>query len=134
MEKVDLKNAPERTQDRNSEQAKYSSQTGKDFLLNELPKKATKINNNLRTLLFGTIQIFLSDTKEYFTFKINEDMPEVTEGNAENPECQIMTSEKTLLAILNGDINPQIAMLKNAISLRGKINQGIYFFNLVAPE
>ena len=87
--------------------------------------------DKLRTQLAGTIQMTLKDKgKKYFfdgrTGKFLE--------TASTTDCQIELNSRHLEDISQGDLNPQIAMLTEKISVSGDVSLAVYFFNLVGPD
>ena len=104
-------------------------------LLNEhLCQSAMAANPRLRANLMGTVMLSLSDSGEKYLFDWSGDTPSVALTDKGAADCCITLRGSDLLRISNGDLNPQIAMLSDKISVQGRASLAIYFFNLIVPR
>ncbi len=106
--------------------------TAKELILEELPLRAGEASSCLKECLMGTVLIDIKDKNEFYRVIWNAGGFKVEEGGGA-ADCTIHLSEQHLLKIVSGDLNPQIAMLSDKIFVEGKLNLGVYFFNLIAP-
>ncbi len=105
-----------------------------ELMTNELPARATYADAKLRSNLVGSIIVFLKDLDERYLFDWSTET--LRTGKVESPtaDCTIRLTSHVLLRIAQGDLNPQIAMLSDKISVQGKAGMAVYFFNLIAPR
>jgi len=88
----------------------------------------------LREHLKGTILVSI-DGKERYLFDWSADDPRCTpNAQGDKADCRIEMHEEDLLKILSGMLNPQIAMLSDKMTIFGRGELAVYFFNLVAAR
>ncbi len=102
-----------------------------DLILNELPLRAAKANDLLKSKLKGKIAIKVSGEK--FSFDWTSAQVTVKSGTLEACDTEIEISSQDLMRISSGLVNPQIAMLSERIKVKGNPEFAIYLFNLIAP-
>ena len=123
---------------RNSRRAPVRS--AEDLFGDEILYRAEQSGDKLRVLLPGKIYISLTDLNRSFCFTWSDHTPKIEKNLPLNPgaiavtDCHLVLSEKNLLAIFEGDLNPQVAMLTTKVRVNGSASQAVYFFNLIAPK
>lgn len=106
------------------------------ILYNEIQKKAASERSKyLRLHLLGTISLFFTDIKESYLCDWTGERLQVTEDAQKEADCKISLSSEVFLAIAEGKLNPQIAMLTNKIKVQSRNPEtnaySVYFFNLI---
>ena len=89
----------------------------------------------LKELLAGTIALRVVDRSRAFLFgdfngEFGVKESSGSESRSLQGDCMIDLSEGALVRIWRGDINPQIAMLSEKVTISGKSAMAVYFFNL----
>lgn len=114
--------------------------SARDLLMVHLPERARRENTKLHSYLTGSICFVIPESRESFLFDWTNDVATASDiANAERgaaapqPDCTITISEANLLRICSGDLNPQVGMLSDKISVVGRLGLAIYVFNLIAP-
>ena len=109
----------------------------KQLMLVEVKERAFRANERLRAQLTGSIVLDIKDKNQKFLFDWRADKPIIEELSAPPAagadECTIHLSQSDFLRIASGELNPQVAMLSHKVSVEGKLNLAVYFFNLVSP-
>ena len=98
------------------------------LFLEELPKIYRRKSSQLKQILKKDLLINV-DNKYYYCLFTNEEL-KVTKENKKS-DTSIKISEDVLEKILNSQLNPQIALLNNKVSIDGNFQAGLYFFNLL---
>ena len=88
----------------------------------------------MKSHLAGTIRLDIVDEKLSYYFNWSSDGFNIKEDLKEKADCTIELNKNELLGIAFGDLNAQIAMLSEKISVKGKMDLAIYFFNLFNPS
>lgn len=125
---------------------------GRDVLCEELPDRAERARLRLKPYVSGMLVFELTNSGERFLFDWRDELPKVSSITKEtsvtcdealglvvsnerlNVDAIISVSEKNLMSIRSGDLNPQVGMLTDKIKIRGKVSPCVYVFNLVAPR
>lgn len=107
--------------------------SARDLMTEELRLRAEHSSERLKACLTGTILIRVRDRGENFIFDWTGNSPRAEASKESTADCSIELNENTLLKIASGDLNPQIAMLSEKITVQGKLSLAVYFFNLLAP-
>ena len=115
------------------------TESAKDLLMVELPERSRHANARLRANLSGTIMVRLDDKPARYVVDWTGDQMTVVEAAAgtvdlKTIDCEIRISEKNLMKVVNGDLNPQIGMLSDKISVDGRLSLSVYLFNLLTPS
>jgi putative sterol carrier protein len=122
-------------EERHRERALRRPTTAREVLTQYVPNRSERADEKLRAHLVGKIGVRIEGSSERFMFELITGRAQVTEQPAEIvSDTTISISEQNLLRVVNGELNPQIAMLSGKINVTGKAEQAIYFFNLVAPR
>jgi hypothetical protein len=125
-------------------------ETGIDVLTEELPFRAEKAAGRLKPFLSARVVFELSNSDRRFLFDWTDNGPVVSdvakethlllEGEApgKDGEIQVDTvitlSERSVMSIRSGDLNPQVGMLTDKIRIVGKVSPAVYIFNVIAPR
>lgn len=113
--------------------------TIKEFFEETVFERAKRASPKLRPQILGKVLIDFLDTGKKYLFDWSAETLKVAAADANaahtesNIECKIKLSEKDFMRIAQGDLNPQIGLLSEKISIQGQAGLAIYFFNLVAP-
>lgn len=118
------------------------SRTGRvpvDEIANGIAQAGRQMSSKLRELLLGTVVLRIVDRSRAFSFDPKDGgftFQETQGAAARNAtgDCVIDLTELSLQRMWNGDLNPQIAMLSDKITISGKADLAVYFFNLVSPK
>lgn len=102
-----------------------------ELFLDELLLRAEDAEPKLRAQLTGTIIVELKDLRQSFIFDWSSEKPKIEKTDSTTADCIIHTSEEHILSVSKGDLNPQIGMLSDKISVEGNVGLAVYFFNLV---
>ena len=105
-------------------------------------ERAEQVFNHWASRLLGDPKVS-AELKHAFAFEIVDDAsgaigtsfgqrwvfspgspPKVSQGEG-RADCAVLLSAKTLLAIANGELNPQVAYLSGAIKLSGQIENAL---------
>lgn len=108
-----------------------------EFFTEGLTARVERITDKLRSQVDGLIQISVIDKKEHYYLDGRGGALQVLEklsDKKDSADCVINVIEKDLLKIVEGGLNPQVAMLSDKIKVEGKSALAIYFFNLLAPK
>ncbi len=100
------------------------------IFLKNLPKMYLKKSPQLAPIFKKDLLINVDNKYYYCSFLQNELV--VTKENRK-AETQLNVSAEILEKILNSQLNPQIALLNNKVSIEGNFSTGLYFFNLLNP-
>jgi len=116
--------------------------TGKvalDEIAASISAAGKSMSPKLRELLTGTVALRIVDRQRAFVF--DPQAPGFTltefsgaEARSAKADCQIDLTESSLQRMWNGELNPQIAMLSDKITVSGKADLSVYFFNLVSAQ
>ncbi len=98
------------------------------IFLKDLPKMYLKKSPQLDPIFKRDLLINVDRKYYHCSFMPNELI--VTKEN-KKAETQMNISAEVLEKILNSQLNPQIALLNNKISIEGNFSTGLYFFNLL---
>lgn len=134
------KEAEEEEESKEKEEEKVSRRklpgfsNAQELLANELPARATYADSKLRSNLVGSIVVHLRDSDERFLFDWTTEELHTGRTDLSSADCMIHLTSQNLLKIAQGDLNPQIGMLSDKVSVEGRAGLAIYFFNLVAPR
>ena len=117
---------------RNNSQSS-ARESAKEILTVKLVKQAKSDQVKLRPYLIAKILFNITNSKSYLFDWTSETLTVTEHKDSQEPsvDCTITLSEDTLIKISNDQINPQIAMLSNKISLSGKVGLAVYVFNLI---
>ena len=103
------------------------------LLFDQLGKGDGSHSKMLIDKLKGNLMVVLSEGAA-LVVSCAKDGIEVKKGDIKDKaDCRIKIRAVDFLSISNGDLNPQIAMLSEKISIEGKTEMAVYFFNLIAP-
>lgn len=105
----------------------------RELMTDELRLRAEESSERLRACLTGSIIVKLRERGEKYLFDWSSTQPRAEATDQTTGDCVITLSENNLLRIATGELNPQIGMLSDKISVEGKLSLAIYFFNLIAP-
>ncbi len=105
----------------------------RELMTDELRQRAEFSSARLKECLAGSIVVRLRERNEKFLFDWTGATPKAEPTDQSSGDCVIDLHENTLLKIASGDLNPQIGMLSEKISVQGKLSLAVYFFNLIAP-
>lgn len=94
-------------------------------------ERAGSAHQTLRTVLAGTVEIFVKDRPFRAVFDFVANPPKRLASGAKPSDCIIECDERTLFRIHQGDLNPQLAMVSDKITIKGKSGLAVYFFNLL---
>lgn len=100
----------------------------------ELKQKIRKVDSNLRSLITGKIVFDIPDQHERFLIDGSCSEIELSKCADIEGDCTIRINSGNLIAIEEGKLNPQIAMLSDKIHVKGDSNLALYVFNLFAPS
>ncbi len=125
-------------------------ETGIDVLTEELPFRAEKAAARLKPFLSARVVFELSNSDKRFLFDWTDNGPVVSTlaneakllleeiGAVKDGEIQVDTiitlSERAVMSIRSGDLNPQVGMLTDKIRVVGKVSPAVYIFNVIAPR
>lgn len=104
------------------------------LLLQEVPARSERSDEKLKAALAGSIAVSITDKNERYRGAWEGSRLQIKKDKDTASDCTISTTEKNLMKISDGSLNPQIAMLSGKVSVSGNAQLGIYFFNLVAPR
>jgi len=114
--------------------------SAKDFFERGIPLKTDGSMDRLQKLIPGKIYISFSDLKQSYSFqwiegkeKVENSLPFIVPDVAP-ADCRLVLNDRTFMAVYEGNLNPQVAMLTNKIAVEGNSSLAVYFFNLVAPR
>ncbi len=135
---VSPKTTPERQQSRGG----GASRTGKvavEEIAAGISTAGRQMSPKLRELLMGTVVLRVLDRSRAFLFDPKgEGFPmQESSGPAAKTikgDCVIDLTEMSLQRMWNGELNPQIAMLSDKVTISGKSELAVYFFNLISPK
>lgn len=116
---------------RRDERGRRGWSNARQFLEEEVQRRAEKCSQRLRQHLAGTVLLRLKNSGEKYYFQWSTDEFKFSPQELAPPDCTIELSEKDLLKIGNGDLNAQVAMLSDKVQVDGKAELAIYFFNLM---
>lgn len=88
----------------------------------------------LKAELQGNILFELQPGSQRFLINFKGSEPELQKlGKDESVEadCTLQMSFKTLMKILEGDLNPQLSLVGEKVKVKGKAGIAMYFFNLL---
>lgn len=108
--------------------------SARQLILEDVQERVQIANERLRANLLGSLLIEVSDKKERYLLDWKEPVARVTQLDKDNnpgADCSLKISERDLLRIANGELNPQVAMLSDKVQGQGKLGLAVYFFNLV---
>lgn len=144
---------PEGSEDEeeSTEPIRKKIETGVDVLTEELPFRAEKAAARLKPFLTARVLFELSDSGDKYLFDWTDKGPIVTslskdsvviidedEKAAKSEGTQVDTtitlSERAVMAIRSGELNPQVGMLTEKIRVLGKVSPAVYIFNVIAPR
>ena len=109
------------------------ARSAKELLLEIVPRRSEGAAEKLRLHLAGKIRLVLTDLRESYLLNWTSGNLQCSVSESEEADCSITLTERELLNIHHGDLNPQIAMLSHRVKVEGKIEHAIYVFNLIAP-
>jgi hypothetical protein len=110
-----------------------------DEIANGIAQAGRQMSSKLRELLLGTVVLRIVDRSRAFSFDPKDGgfaFQETQGAAARNVtgDCVVDLTELSLQRMWNGELNPQIAMLSDKITISGKADLAVYFFNLVSPK
>lgn len=137
--------------DAHPEPSRKRIETSGDVLMEELPYRADKAAARLKPFLTARVVFEISNTGDKYLFEWAEQGPRVSqlgtdaavsvdgEGAVEDKaphrvDTIIRLSERSVMAIRSGDLNPQVGMLTDKIQVSGQIAPAVYIFNVIAPR
>jgi hypothetical protein len=108
----------------------------RELMTEELSRRASYANPKLRAQLVGSILVHVKGVNQerYLFDWSTETLNVATVAPGTPADCTITILEDNLMRIASGDLNPQIGMLSDKITLEGRPNLAVYFFNLIAPR
>lgn len=115
-------------------QRRGAPKDGAAFLLEEIPSRSEKSDEKFKASLAGSIAITLSDKNDRYRGAWEGSRFQVKKDKDTASDCSIALTEKHLLKISDGSLNPQIALLSGKVTVSGNSALGIHFFSLVAPR
>lgn len=104
------------------------------LLLEDIPARSERSDEKFRASLAGSVSISLNERNERYRGAWEGSRFQVKKDKETPSDCTISVSEKNLMRICEGSLNPQIAMLSGKVTVSGNAQLGVYFFNLVAPR
>ncbi len=105
----------------------------RDIIVDGVLERAHRAHPTLRDQLRGTILLKVGSGREKYIVDWRTDSLKVAETKDETADCVIGLEDRDLEMIAGGNLNPQIAMLSEKISIEGDASLAMYFFNLIAP-
>lgn len=100
-----------------------------------IPRRSSQFGEKLHAALRGRVLVSLQDSGQNYLLDWSGDAllsaPLPDAANCQH-DCRIGLKECDLLAVVNGELNPQIAMLSHKIDVSGRSDLAVYFFNLLA--
>lgn len=129
---------------RQDNQNRSKNSTLFEFLSNTINSKSKTISSQLKELLEGVLILNVIDTKKCFKFEWKNEQYQVQEMEFKGIEtnfssketlqdCTISLSDRNLRDIVDGILNPQLAIISGKTAVTGKFSIAIYFFNLIVP-
>jgi putative sterol carrier protein len=118
---------------REPQERRRNFSNARELMTDELQTRASQSSDRLRACLTGSIIVKLRERSEKYLFDWTGNIPKAEATEKTEGDCVINVSESNLLKIASGDLNPQIGMLSDKISVQGKLSLAVYFFNLIAP-
>ena len=100
-----------------------------------IPNRAGRLGERLHAALRGKILVTLQDSGHNYLLDWSGDaLSSTAAADAAQcvHDCRISLRENDLLAVANGELNPQIGMLSHKISVSGRSDLAVYFFNILA--
>jgi hypothetical protein len=144
---------PEDSEDEeeSTEPIRKKIETGVDVLTEELPFRAEKAAARLKPFLTARVLFELSDSGDKYLFDWTDKGPIVTslpkdsvviidedekaaKSEGTRVDTTIALSERAVMAIRSGELNPQVGMLTEKIQVLGKVSPAVYIFNVIAPR
>lgn len=142
----DASDGPEDEEDEAPPAQRKPIKTARDVLYEEVAYRARRAQIRLRSQLSGCIAVEIKGSQDKFLFDWRTEEPTVTdlkstpqvkrgeETDASMVDCLIRLSESHLFQVRSGELNPQLAMLGEKITVQGRVGLAIYFFNLICPR
>ena len=109
----------------------------KDVMLGDVSDRLQRANERLRAQLNGSVLIEVSEPEAKYLLKGADTglSLDALEGNGANAaDCKVRIRQSDLLRVASGELNPQVAMLSDRISVEGQVGLAVYLFNLIAPN
>lgn len=94
-----------------------------------------RLNPNLSMHMAGKILVSLNDQKRSYVISVSGTSitsEEIKKGSGSTGsyDCEILLSERDFLDLVNGGLNPQVAMLSERVQVAGRLDAAVYLFNL----
>ncbi|MCB0353015.1 MAG: SCP2 sterol-binding domain-containing protein [Bdellovibrionales bacterium] len=92
-----------------------------------------RMNPNLSAHLAGDILIDFRENGRSFAVSVSGtsvSSKELGKGKSGTFDCEIAVSERDFLDLVNGNLNPQVAMLSERVQVTGRLDAAVYLFNL----
>lgn len=104
-----------------------------DIMGDELATRASRANDLLKSKIKGTVLIKILGAKDFLFDGVKGEVSS-PKNSDQASDSTIEIGEKDMVAIANGVLNPQLAMLSDKIKVSGNAELAIYFFNLISPN
>ncbi len=118
------------------EQSEGSARRGRarnaeELIMGEIPDRAGRAHDLLRSKLKGKIQLNVTGSNRYFIDWSSAEIA-VKKNFTGNADTTIEIEERDLMKVTTGGLNPQIGMLSEKIRISGNPEIAVYFFNLIS--
>jgi len=104
-----------------------------DFLREGYVKAMESDRANLKAQLAGNLLLRFRDSGRCISFEGPSGEVQAlssSQASGYQSDCTVDLSENHLEQILDGDLNPQVAMLSEKLRVQGKLSLAVYFFNV----
>jgi ubiquinone biosynthesis protein UbiJ len=102
-----------------------------DELVKVIVERAKEASPNLRTQLAGTLELFVRDRPFRIGFDFSANPAKIMDPATKSFDCVLEIEERTLMRIDRGELNSQLALVSDKVTVRGKAGLAVYFFNLL---
>lgn len=105
----------------------------KEFLTAEILYRFDILEKKDREFLFGTYRLELKGFRGgVWTITLGDQL--VVVNRREDAEVTISMQQQDFIQLINGDLNPQLAIVAEKIKITGDIRKGIAFQKVLAPS
>ena len=95
-----------------------------------LQRNAAKRESKLRKHLASPIEFRIKEPLAVYSLDWSKEELVVSAEHSEKASCSVELSQKDLFEIVEGQLNPQVAMLSEKIGIKGDMSMAMYAFNL----
>lgn len=100
-------------------------------LVQAVVRRAKDASPNLKTQLAGTFELFIRDRPYRVAFDFSATPVKILDNTTKTFDCVLEIDERTLMRIDRGELNSQLALLSEKVTVRGRAGIAVYFFNLL---